>query len=98
MLKGWTVQRATGTGMVAGLAALLLWVAYAAYPQTLRLPFGIALAATAACGLSILWISAVDAVRNSRGARLVPIRTFDVAVGLLFAGPSLLALEALFGL
>lgn len=96
MLQGWTIKRATGIGFVAGLAALLLWVAYPPYPDLLLWPFLIAAAVTAFCGISILWITAVDVFKHRRkGRHLLPIRLFDVAVGLLLAAPSLYGVRGL---
>ena len=94
--QGWTVKRATGAGVVAGGAALLLSLAYPAFPDALRLPFLIACVAAAFCGLSILWITAVDRLRyGRRGDRLIPLRVFDVALALLLALPSLWAIGGL---
>jgi hypothetical protein len=94
--QSWTIARATGAGTVAASIALLLWVAYGYWPRALHLPFAAASAVTAFCGLSILWITAMDlSRRGGRGGRLVPIRAFDVALGLLFALPSLYALRML---
>jgi len=50
------------------------------------------------CGLSILWITAVDRYRHGRrGERLVPLRAFDIAIALLLAIPSLMMMRALVG-
>jgi drug/metabolite transporter (DMT)-like permease len=95
MLRWWTIGRATGVGVSAGLAALVLWPLYAAYQERVLWAFLAALAVAAICGVSILAISAADAVLKPRGRNLRPIRAFDIAVGLLLAGPSLLQLEAL---
>jgi hypothetical protein len=95
MLRWWTIGRATGVGVTAGLVALILWPIYAAYQERVLWVFLASLAAAAACGVSILLISVTDAVLNRRGRRLRPIRAFDIALGLLLAVPSLLQLEAL---
>jgi hypothetical protein len=92
--QGWTVKRATGTGVVAGLAALLLSLFYPGWPAILRLPFLLAAAVAALCGLSILWITAVDRLRYGRH-RLMPLRVFDIALALLLALPSLWAISGL---
>jgi drug/metabolite transporter (DMT)-like permease len=96
-LKAWTIGRATGLGVMAGLLALVLWPVYASVQERVLVPFIAVLLVTAFCGLSILGISLVDAVRNQRGGSVRPLRIFDVAVGLLLAGPSLLQLDALLG-
>lgn len=94
--EGWTVKRATGLGVVAGLAALVLGLLYPSWPGPLRLPYFAACATAAFCGLSILWITAVDRYRHGRrGDRLVPLRVFDVAVAATLAGPSLWAISGL---
>jgi drug/metabolite transporter (DMT)-like permease len=95
MLRWWTIGRATGVGISAGLAATILWPLYVAYQERVLWPFLAALAVAALCGLSILLISAVDAILKPRGRSVRPIRAFDVAVGLLLAGPSLIQLNAL---
>jgi hypothetical protein len=83
-------------GVVAGMSALLLRVLYAGWPELLRLPFLTACILAAFCGLSILWITAVDRYRRGRrGSRMVPLRTFDVALALLLAVPSLAMVPAL---
>jgi peptidoglycan biosynthesis protein MviN/MurJ (putative lipid II flippase) len=91
---GWTVKRATGTGVIAGLAALVLSLFYPAWPGTLRLPFLLAASVAAACGLSILWITAVDRLRYHR-RRMIQLRVFDVVLALLLALPSLWAISGL---
>jgi hypothetical protein len=94
--QAWNIRRATGAGIVAAAAMLLLWIGFGYWPGTLYLPFLAASATTAFCGLSILWITALDLGRHRRrGRRMVPIRAFDVALGLLLAGPALYALRAL---
>ena len=96
--KGWTIHRATGLGAMAGIAALVLRLFYSASPAIVRLPLLLLCAAAAFCGLSILWITAVDRYRHGRrGERLVPLRAFDVAVALLLAVPSLVMVQALVG-
>ncbi len=95
MLKRWTISRASGAGTIAGLASLALWPAYDNF-AAMRLPFLAALAVTAFCGLSILWITASDiSIHSRRGARLRALRSFDLALALLLAGPSLLTLHAM---
>jgi hypothetical protein len=92
-----SVPRITAAGAVAALAALLMWVLYGRWPETFVLPYVLALLVTAACGLFILFATITDAVNNPRrGVRIRPIRGFDVAVGVLLAGPSLWALSPFF--
>ncbi len=91
----WTIHQVSGAGCTAGLAALVLWPAYAGWPQIVQLPFIAALAMAAICGVSMLWMTAQDLRRRSgRGSRLKPIRTFDVVLALMLAVPSLLELRA----
>jgi len=97
VLSAWTVPRATGVGVTAGLAALLLWPVYAAYQERALWGFIAALAVAAFCGLSILLITAGDMVLHRRGQSMRPVRAFDVLLGLLLAVPSLIQLEALLG-
>lgn len=94
-LRFWDIGRATGTGVVAGFAALLLWPFYAAYQQPVYWPFVAALGLTAFCGLSLLVITLKDMYSRTRGRLMKRIRTFDVVLGLLLAVPSLAQLEAL---
>ena len=94
--RRWTIQRATGLGAVAALAAVLLRLFYPASPALVRMPLVALCALAAFCGLSILWITAVDRLRHGRrGERLVPLRTFDVALAVLLVLPSLLMVPAL---
>lgn len=88
------VPKAIGAGVVAGLAALLLWLALQGWPRLFVLPYVIALAATAMCGSYVLLATWYDSYRHPRrGIRIRPIRGFDVAAGLLLAGPSIWALS-----
>jgi hypothetical protein len=96
MLSRWTIRRATGIGLVAALAAAILWPAYAAWQQ-LRLPYLGALSVTALCGLSILLMTSADIAMKRRGQRLVAVRTFDIVLALALALPALLALASLLG-
>ncbi len=98
MLEWWTIGRATGVGVMAGIAALILWPLYAAYQDRVLPLFVAALALAALCGLSILWITLVDLVTHRRrGERLRAVRIFDVVLALLLALPSLIQLRALIG-
>jgi hypothetical protein len=95
LLTGWTVQRATVVGIVAGLSALLISAAIGSLPDgTLYLYAGL-LGATILCGVSILWITLNDIRTRGRGGRMRPIRTFDVAAGLLLILPAAYALRAI---
>jgi drug/metabolite transporter (DMT)-like permease len=95
MLKAWTIRRATGIGMIAGLAALILWPVYAAYQERVLWPFMAALLIAAFCGLSILLITGADMLLHRRGESLRPVRAFDIIIGLALALPSLIQLNAL---
>lgn len=97
MLRWWTIGRATGVGVSAGLLAILLWPLYVIYQERVLWAFQAALGVAALCGISILLISALDAALKPRGRSMRAIRTFDIAVGLLLAGPSLVQLSALLG-
>ena len=92
----WTIGRATAVGVSAGLIALLLWPFYAAWHERVLWPFAAALAVAALCGLSILLTLAIDLLVHRRGARVRAIRAFDLAVGLLLAGPALVQLKLMF--
>lgn len=90
-----SIPRVTALGAGAAVAALLLWLAFINWPSSFVLLYVAALIVTASSGLYILLASYVDSVRNPRrGVRIRPIRGFDVAAGLLLAGPSLWALSA----
>ncbi len=95
MLRWWTIGRATGIGVTAGLAALVLWPLYASWPELFLWPFAAALAVTAFCGLSILILTLKDIYTRTRGTLMHRIRIFDVVLGLLLAVPSLLELQTL---
>ena len=95
MLRWWTIGRATGVGISAGLAALVLWPLYAAYQERVLWPFAAALALAAVSGLSILLITAADMLLRRRGESVRPVRAFDLAVGALLSVPSLMQLFAL---
>ena len=95
MLSLWTIRRATGIGVVAGLAALILWPVYAAYQERTYWFFVAALAVSALCGLSILLMTGVDMLLHRRGDRVRPVRAFDIALGVALLVPSLIQLESL---
>jgi hypothetical protein len=94
-LKLWTIRNALAAGIVAGCASMVLWPIFAA-SNDLLLPFLIILAITGFCGLSVICITIFDlAMHRRRGSRLIPIRVFDMALGLLLAVPSLAEIHAL---
>jgi hypothetical protein len=95
MLRWWTIGRATGIGVSAGLVAVMMWPLYAAWPEPLLWPFFVVLAVTAFCGASILLLTLKDIYHRSRGAIMHRIRIFDLALGLLLAVPSLIQLNSL---
>ena len=88
-----SVPQAIGAGFACGVAAVLLWVAFASWPEAFVLPYVVALAATALCGLYILLATWRDSYRNPRrGVRIRPIRGFDIVAGIVLAGPAIWAL------
>jgi hypothetical protein len=88
----WTIQRATGAGILFGLAALLMSVAFGSWADALLYPYAALLALTLLCGASILWITFIDMRARERGVQVRPIRMFDVVAGLVISAPSLYAL------
>jgi hypothetical protein len=88
--RGWTIQRATNAGIIFGLAAIVLAVVMS---DRLLYPYAAVLAATALCGVSILWITAFDMRTRGTSGRMRPIRGFDLAIGLALLVPSLYALS-----
>jgi hypothetical protein len=92
VLASWTIQRATVSGIAAGLAALLLSGLERSWDQPLLGIYAGLLAFTAFCGASILWITMLDIRNRGRGGRMRPIRAFDVAAALALALPSAYAL------
>ena len=91
----WTIRRATGIGVTAGVVAAILWPFYALGQDPFYWPFVAVLAVTAFCGLSILLFSGLDIVLRERGRSVRPIRAFDLLLGLLLSAPSLVALAVL---
>jgi hypothetical protein len=85
-LAGWTVSRATVTGIVTGIAALL--IATFVDGAGLLYPYAGLLLLTIFCGLSILWITLWDVRTRGRGGRMRPIRVFDVAMGAALVLPA----------
>ena len=97
MLGWWTLQRASGTGAVAALVAVVLWPVEASSDEPLFWLFGAAAAVAGLCGVSILLITALDIARRSRGTIMRRVRIFDIAFGALLLLLSLLQLEAWYG-
>lgn len=95
MLGWWTIGRATGIGVSAGLVALILWPVHAAWPEPLFWPFVVVLAITAFCGASILLLTLKDIYHRTRGTIMQRIRIFDVVLGLLLLVPSLSQLDSM---
>lgn len=91
-LGGWTIQRATVSGIAFGLAALFLSMIVRGWPGAMLYLYVTLLALTALCGVSILWITLQDVRTRGRGGRMRPIRAFDVAAGLALTAPALYAL------
>src|SRR5262245_23671876 len=92
----WTTNQLSGIGLLAGLAAVLLWLFYARWPEIVGWPFIAALGVAAACGIAMLMATLRDMKhRSGRGSRLKPIRTFDVIFGLVLAVPSLVELSTI---
>ena len=92
----WTTNQLSGIGLVAGFAAVLLWLFYARWPEIVGWPFIAALSVAAACGITMLAMTIRDLHRRSgRGSRLKPIRTFDMVLGFVLAVPSIAELQAI---
>ena len=93
MKRALSVPRVMGAGIVSGGIALLLWVAYSRWPEIFVIPYFLALAVTFACGAYILLATWYDSYRNPRrGARIKPIRGFDIVSGLILSLPAAWAL------
>ena len=93
LLSGWTIQRATGAGLICGLAAILIAGLFPLSRDGLLYPYAALLVATALCGASILWITVFDMRARGTSGRMRPIRGFDGAIGLGLLLPSLYALS-----
>jgi hypothetical protein len=92
-LSAWTIQRATGVGVLCGLAAILVAGFFELRRDGLLYPYAALLAATAVCGASILWITLFDMRSRGTSGRMRPIRGFDAAVALALMVPSLYGLS-----
>jgi hypothetical protein len=97
MRDWWTIGRASGIGGSAGLVALLLWVPQRAF-DALTWPLAVAAGLGGLCGTSILLITTADLLfHRRRGARLRPLRVFDVVLGLFLVALCLVQLDGLAG-
>lgn len=91
----WSHARATRAGFVAAMAALILWPLHAVLGAAVRPAFIAALAVTAACGGSLLFMGTADLLTIARSRRVLPARIFDLAFAAALTVPSVLALTAL---
>ena len=93
LFRHWTIPRATGTGIICGLAALMMSGLLNLASRAMLFSYAGLLAITALCGASILWITLFDMRARGTSGRMRPIRGFDAAVGLALLAPSLYALS-----
>ena len=93
LARRWTIQRASGIGIVCGLGAILVVGLLGTSNDVLLYGYAILLAVTALCGASILWITAFDMRARGTSGRMRPIRGFDAALGLALLVPSLYAMS-----
>ncbi|MDB5670030.1 MAG: hypothetical protein JWO25_989 [Alphaproteobacteria bacterium] len=78
----WTLKRASGVGVVAGLVALALWPFLGVFGPILLRLFFLAAALSGLCGFSVLAMTIHDIATNPRrGTRVRPLRSFDIAIG-----------------
>jgi small neutral amino acid transporter SnatA (MarC family) len=91
----WTINRASGAGLVAAVCSLILWLAFALFGETFLFPFSVALSVCLACGLSVLAMTAIDLILRKRGPTVRPIRIFDLACGFALSFPAAAELIAL---
>lgn len=86
--------RVSGIGASAGLAALLLWVFYPSDQAWQGWLFLAAAIIAGLCGLAILLLTGFDILFHPRrGARIRPVRAFDIVLGLGLVVLSLLQLR-----
>ena len=97
MLGWWTIGRASGLGATAALAAFLLWPFYRGYGWA-AWPFALSGAVAALCGASILLMTLLVIVLRRRGARIRPVRGFDLVLGLGLLAVAVLVFEDVRGL
>jgi hypothetical protein len=93
----WTINRASGVGLIAAAGSLVLWLAFALIGETLLLPFAMTLSVCLVCGLSVLAMTAIDLVLRKRGKTVRPIRIFDLVWGVALSAPAAAELIALLG-
>lgn len=86
------LRRVRSWGLIAGLAALILWPVFSLTQDQVRPLYLAALAATAMCGLAILGLTIMDLTLVKRGRSVLPARMFDLGLGLLLSAPSSAAL------
>lgn len=89
------LRRARSWGLIAGLAAMILWPAFSLAQDQVRPLYIAALAGTALCGAAILGLTIMDLTLVKRGRSVLPARMFDLGLGLLLAVPSSIALAEL---
>ena len=93
LARRWTIQRASGIGILSGIAAILVTGLLGTSNDVLLYAYAGLLALTALCGASILWITAFDMRARGTSGRMRPIRGFDAALGLALLVPSLYAMS-----
>ena len=93
LARRWTIQRASGIGILSGIAAILVTGLLGTSSDVLLYAYAVLLAVTAWCGASILWITAFDMRARGTSGRMRPIRGFDAALGLALLVPSLYAMS-----
>lgn len=93
LARAWTLRRATGVGITAGVAALLVAILFDFWPDDLLYPYAGLLALTALCGASILLITARDMRQRGTSHLMRPIRGFDLVTGTLLLLPAGYALS-----
>jgi hypothetical protein len=92
-MAGWNVARASGIGATACLIALILWPFYRRLGTVGMWPFACLAVVAGLCGLSILALTAADIAFRRRGARVRPLRGFDLVVGAALVVVSILQLQ-----
>lgn len=93
LLRAWTISRATGVGAVSGIIAIFIAGLLDPTGEPLIFIYAALLFVTAACGASILWITAFDMRTRGTSGRMRPIRGFDLGTGFVLLLPSLYALS-----
>ena len=99
MARYWTLKRASGIGVVAGLLALVLWPFLGLYGWILMRLFFLVAALAGLCGFSVLAMTIHDIATNPRrGTRIRPLRGFDIAIGVTLLVLSWFELRDVLGL